>query len=51
MNPDVRPSFTELEIIINDFLTDPLRYILTVVCNYIYGRIAIATYMYVNWLG
>ena len=31
INPDARPSFTELEIIVSDFLSDPLRYILTVV--------------------
>jgi len=31
INPDARPSFMELEVIVSDFLSDPLRYILTVV--------------------
>ncbi|XP_065887560.1 epidermal growth factor receptor-like [Dysidea avara] len=30
-SPDARPSFTDLEIIMNGFLTDPIRYVLTVI--------------------
>ena len=31
LDPEARPSFEELETRMNEFLSDPLRYILTVV--------------------